>query len=139
MRKRAATLLVLSFLGLVDTLYLGIKRGTPVPCSITTGCEEVLNSRFSTLAGIPISWFGFAFYLAVFSAAAFSVFSDEDRLLGWIFWPALAGLVISIGLVAVQAFILRAYCQYCLVSAILTTLIFFVSPRPVFRRTAPEI
>ena len=98
MKQRAITLLLLSFLGLVDTLYLGIKRGTPVPCSITTGCEEVLNSRFSTLAGF----------------------------------------VISIGLVAVQAFILRAYCQYCLVSAILTTLIFCVSPRPVLRRMAQE-
>ncbi|HET9217686.1 MAG TPA: vitamin K epoxide reductase family protein [Terriglobia bacterium] len=138
MKKRAISLLLLSFLGLVDTLYLGIKRGTPVPCSITTGCEEVLNSSFSTLAGIPISWFGFAFYLAVFSAAAFSVFSDEDRLLKWIFWPALAAFVISIGLVAVQAFILRAYCQYCLVSAILTTLIFFGSPRPGLRRMAQE-
>jgi uncharacterized membrane protein len=138
-KKRAITLLLLSFLGLVDTFYLGLKRGTPVPCSITTGCEEVLNSRFSTFAGIPISWFGFAFYLAVFSAAVFSVFSDEDRLLRWVFWPALSGFVISIGLVAVQAFILRAYCQYCLVSAILTSLIFFVSPRPVLRRMAPEI
>ena len=52
-RSRALALILLSFLGLVDTLYLGIKRGKPVPCTITTGCEEVLNSRFSAVAGIP--------------------------------------------------------------------------------------
>ena len=80
MSGRALALTLLSFLGLVDTLYLGIKRGTPVPCSITSGCEEVLNSRFSELAGIPISWFGFAFYLAVFSSTVFAFFG-EDRLL----------------------------------------------------------
>ena len=136
MNKRAIVLLLLSFLGLVDTLYLGLKRGKPVPCSITTGCEEVLNSEFSTLAGIPISWFGFAFYLLVFSAAAFAVFSEDTRLLNLIFWPALAGFLISIALVGVQAFVLRAYCQYCLASAGLTTLILIASPKPVLRRAA---
>ena len=134
MNKRAIVLLLLSFLGLVDTLYLGLKRGKPVPCSITTGCEEVLNSEFSAVAGIPISWFGFGFYLAVFSAAAFAVFSDDTRLLNLVFWPALAGFLISSALVGVQAFVLRAYCQYCLASAILTTLILIVSPKPSARR-----
>ena len=138
MKKRAITLLLLSFLGLVDTLYLGIKRGKPVPCSITTGCEEVLNSRFSAVGGIPISWFGFAFYFAVFSAAAFAVFSEDNRLMRLVFWPALAGFLISMALVGVQAFILSAYCQYCLVSAVLTTLILIASPKPVTARTAQE-
>jgi uncharacterized membrane protein len=137
-RKRAIVLLLLSFFGLVDTLYLGIKRGKPVPCSITSGCEEVLTSRFSAVGGVPISWFGFAFYLMVFSAAAFAVFSEDDRLLRLIFWPALAGFLISLGLVGVQAFILHAYCQYCLGSAVLTTLIFVASPKPMLSRPVPD-
>jgi uncharacterized membrane protein len=137
-RKRAIALLLLAFLGLVDTLYLGIKRGKPVPCSITNGCEEVLSSRYSAVGGLPISWFGFAFYLMVFSAATFALFSEDDRLLRLIFWPALAGFLISIGLVGVQAFVLHAYCQYCLGSAVLTSLIFFVSPRPTSGRMIPD-
>ena len=114
---------------MVDTLYLGLKRGKPVPCSITTGCEEVLNSAYSTLAGIPISWFGFAFYLTVFSCAVFAAFG-EDWLLRLVFWPVLAAFVVSMGLVGVQAFILHAYCQYCLGSAVLVTLILVASPKP---------
>jgi uncharacterized membrane protein len=90
------------------------------------------------VGGIPISWFGFAFYLTVFSAAAFAVFSDDYRLLRLTFWPALAGFVISLGLVGIQAFILHAYCQYCLGSAVLTTLIFIASPRPAPDRTVPD-
>ena len=130
MRNRALALILLSFLGLVDTLYLGIKRGKPVPCTITTGCEEVLNSRYSAVAGIPISWFGFAFYLTVFGAAAFARFGDDERLLNLIFWPAVAAFLISLGLVAIQAFVLQAFCQYCLGSAILSTLIFVATPKP---------
>src|SRR6185436_16155962 len=100
MKRRALALILLTFLGLIDTLYLGMKRGKPVPCSLTSGCEEVLSSRFSAVAGVPISWFGFAFYLAVFSATIFAFFED-DRLLKLVFWPALAGFLISLGLVAV--------------------------------------
>jgi uncharacterized membrane protein len=90
------------------------------------------------VGGVPISWFGFAFYLTVFSAAAFALFSEDDRLLRLIFWPALGGFLISLGLVGVQAFILHAYCQYCLGSAVLTTLIFFASPRPASGRMIPD-
>jgi uncharacterized membrane protein len=128
-RRRTLALILLTFLGLVDTLYLGMKRGKPVPCSITSGCEEVLNSRYSTLAGIPISWFGFFFYLAVFSCAAYAVFGEE-RALKLVFWPVLAAFLVSMGLVGVQAFILHAYCQYCLGSAVLVTLILVASPKP---------
>jgi uncharacterized membrane protein len=128
-RGRALALVFISFLGLVDTLYLGLKRGKPVACSLTSGCEEVLNSRFSAVAGVPISWFGFAFYLTVFSAGIFSVFGD-DSLLRLIFWPALLGFVLSMVLVGVQAFVLHAYCQYCLGSALLMTSILLVSPKP---------
>jgi uncharacterized membrane protein len=134
--KRVSILILLSFLGLVDTLYLGIHRGKPVPCSVTNGCEEVLNSRYSALAGIPISWFGFAFYLGVFSAAVFASFGD-DGVLRLIFWPALAAFLISVGLVAIQAFVLRAYCQYCLGSAILVTLILIASPKPRRMQRSP--
>lgn len=133
MKGRVLALILISFLGLIDTLYLGLKRGKPVACTLTSGCEEVLNSRFSAVAGVPISWLGFGFYLAVFSASVFALFEDY-RLLNLVFWPALAGFLISMGLVAVQAFILHAYCQYCLGSAILTTSILILSPKPAFRR-----
>ena len=136
MRIRALALVLVSFLGLVDTLYLGIKRGKPVPCTITTGCEEVLNSKYSAVAGIPISWFGFAFYLTVFSGGVFALLGSEG-LLRMIFWASLAAFMVSAGLLGVQAFVLKAYCQYCLASAILVTLIFLCSPRP-WASTKPQ-
>jgi uncharacterized membrane protein len=130
MKIRALILVSLAFLGMIDTLYLGLKRGAgPIPCRVTTGCEDVLNSKYSELAGVPISWFGFAFYLAVFSCAVFYWFG-EAGLLRWVFWPALAAFGVTLVLVGLQAFVLKAYCEYCLLSAILVTGIFFASPWP---------
>lgn len=129
MRIRVLGLILLSFVGLVDTLYLGIKRGKPVVCSITTGCEEVLNSEYSAVGGIPISWFGFAFYLTVFSASAYAIFG-EPAFLRIVFWVAAPAFLVSLGLFGIQAVVLKAYCQYCLGSGILVTLILLVSPKP---------
>ena len=132
MRARILALSVLGFLGMIDTLYLGLKRGAgPIPCTITSGCEEVLTSEYSELKGIPISWFGFAFYLAVFSLAVFAAFGEE-RLLHWIFLLALPAFVVSLVLVGLQVFVIESYCEYCLGSALLVTGILLVSawPRP---------
>jgi uncharacterized membrane protein len=65
----------------------------------------------------------------VFSCAVFAAFG-EDWLLRLVFWPVLTAFVVSMGLVGVQAFVLHAYCQYCLGSAVLVTLILVASPKP---------
>lgn len=115
--------LALSFLGMVETLYLSIQRDSgPVPCHITNGCGDVLTSAYSAVGGIPISWFGFAFYLTIFGATVFDVFGGVDtfrRLRA----PATVALVVSAVLTGIQAFVLDAYCEYCLGSAALSTAI----------------
>jgi uncharacterized membrane protein len=127
MKTRALAIALVAFIGMVDTFYLSLKRDAgPIPCHVTRGCNDVLTSEFSELAGIPISWFGLLFYLFVFSAAVFEV-SGSAKTLQWIFWPALAAFVISLVLTGIQAFVLRAFCEYCLVSAALVTTIFLLS------------
>ena len=64
-----------------------------MPCHVTKGCTDVLNSRFSTLAGIPIAWFGLAFYLTAFSCAVFAL-SGTPGIMNILFWPALLGFLI---------------------------------------------
>jgi len=125
--KRVAAIALISFLGMIDTFYISIKHGgPPVACHITKGCNDVLTSRFSTLVGVPISWFGLAFYLSVFSAAVLA-FSGVAKLIRLVFWPALAAFVTSLVLLGIQAFVLHAYCEYCLMSALFSTLIFVLT------------
>src|SRR5215469_27107 len=113
MSKRVLAIALIAFLGMVDTLYISIKRGgPPVACHVTKGCNDVLTSSYSTLRGIPISWFGLAFYLLVFSCAVFDL-SGSAKLADIILWPASAAFLISVMLVGIQAFVLHAYCEYC--------------------------
>ena len=127
MNSRVLAIALVAFLGMMDTFYISIKRGSgPMPCHVTTGCTDVLNSKYSTLAGIPISWFGLAFYLTAFSCAVFQL-SGSAKLSHLLFWPGLIGFVVSLGLTAIQAFFLHAYCEYCLLSACLVTTIFLLS------------
>ena len=41
----------------------------------------------------------------------------EDRPLKLLVWPALAAFLLSMILVGIQAFVLHAFCRYCLFSA----------------------
>jgi uncharacterized membrane protein len=133
MNKRLLAIVTIAFLGMMDTFYISIKRGgPPVACHVTKGCNDVLTSRYSTLAGIPISWFGLAFYVAVFSCGVFEL-SGSAKVAHLIFWPSLLAFLVSLSLTSVQAFVLHAYCEYCLVSAVFSTSIFALAAR----RTAP--
>lgn len=130
MNWRAILIATLAFVGMIDTFYLSAKRGSgPIPCNITTGCNDVLTSAYSELGGIPISWFGLVFYVVVFSLSVFAL-SGMPGTLSWIFWPASAAFLVSVLLTGIQAFALKAYCEYCLASAALSTAIFLLSPSP---------
>lgn len=141
MKFRAVAVALLALVGLIDALYLSIKRNTPVPCHITHGCENVLTSKYSAIAGVPLSYIGVAFYLTMLSLAVFTLFDEQERPGGGpfrlIFYLSGAGLIVSALLVGIQAFIIKAFCEYCLLSASLVLTIFLVSPNPGSREKAP--
>ncbi len=127
MPPRVLAIALIAFLGMVDTLYISIKRGgPPVACHVTKGCNDVLTSKYSAVAGVPLSWFGLAFYLAVFSCAVFQL-TGSGNTVRLIFWPALLGFLVSLSLTSIQAFVLHAFCEYCLMSALFVTGIFTLS------------
>jgi uncharacterized membrane protein len=140
MKIRPIVIAILAFIGMVDALYLSMKRNAgPIPCHVTHGCTDVLTSKYSEIASIPLSWFGLAFYVTVFSLAIFTIFEEPSRPSGFplkaIFYLAGAGLIVSALLVGIQAFILKAFCEYCLLSAALVLTIFLLSPQV---RTVPD-
>src|SRR5262245_39584506 len=142
MKLRPILIAILAFIGMIDTLFLSIKRNAgPIPCHVTRGCTDVLTSKYSEFGGIPLSWLGLAFYVTVFSLAVFTVFGTSKTGSGLplrtIFCLAGVGLIISGLLVGIQAFVFKAFCEYCLLSAALVFTIFLLSPHPV-RHTLPE-
>ena len=122
MRKIYILTAVLSLLGLTDALYLTIEHltGQTVRCTILSGCSEVLSSQYAVVAGMPLAAVGAAAYFAVFSLAILALFGY--RIAGKILTPlVIAMFFVSAWLFYLQAFVIRQFCQYCLISAAITT------------------
>ena len=109
---------VLAVVGIADSAYLTVSHYTkePVPCSIVEGCETVLTSSYAEIAGIPIAAFGAAAYFAAFSLAILAAYGNRSA---WMLFGAQAFLMAMVSgyLVYVQAFVIGAFCQFCLISA----------------------
>ena len=132
----AAAALV-SLVGLADSIYLTIEHlaGRAVQCTITTGCEEVLSSSYAAIGGVPLAAIGAVAYFVFFSTAILAAFGN--RLAGnlLIYLVALM-LAVSVYLFILQAFVLHAFCQFCLLSAAVTLLLALIiaAERFYFRR-----
>jgi uncharacterized membrane protein len=122
-------ILALSFAGYLDALYLTLahyRRVIP-SCSLTRGCEEVLTSRFASMFGIPTAVLGLAFYLVTYYLAVVTITYSDDRYRLALKLGAGAGFLASALLFLAQALVIRAYCQYCVASAIAALGIFLLS------------
>jgi uncharacterized membrane protein len=124
MRKIYVSAALLSLLGLADALYLTIEHltGATVQCTILSGCSEVLSSRYAVVAGLPLAGFGAAAYFTVFSLATLAAFGY--RAAGTLLTPLLSAMfIVSLWLIYLQAFVIRQFCQYCLFSAAITSVL----------------
>ena len=119
--KFAAVAALVSLIGLGDSIYLTVHHYTaaPVPCSIVAGCETVLASAYATLAGIPLGIFGIAAYLIAFILAVLTILGSSKT---WVLFAALTFLMALFTgwLLYLQGFVIGAFCQFCLLSAIST-------------------
>ena len=115
---------LLSLLGLADAVYLTVEHltGRSVRCTVTSGCSEVLASPYATVAGYPLALLGALAYFTAFSLATLAAFGSQRA--GNLF-AVLAALMFatSLWLFYLQAFVLHAFCQYCLLSAAISTLL----------------
>lgn len=113
--------MLVSLVGLGDSIYLMIQHltGQSVKCTVTTGCSAVLSSPYASIAGIPTAAFGSLAYFAAFSLATLAAFGYERARTGLAILVA-PMLLTTLWLLYLQAFVLRAYCEYCLLSAAVT-------------------
>lgn len=112
---------VLSLGGLADALYLTVEHltGQTVRCTITSGCSEVLASSYATVAGYPLAGLGAVAYFTVFSLAILALFGY--RVAGQLLLPLVSVMFLtSLWLLYLQAFVIHAFCQFCLLSAAIT-------------------
>jgi len=118
---------IVALLGLADAIYLTVHHYTavPVPCSITEGCEQVLTSSYAEIGGFPLAAFGAVAYFVAFSLALLAVFGD--RRMWTLFGIQVTLMMIFTGwLLYLQAVVIEAFCQFCLLSAATTFTLFLI-------------
>ena len=129
---RRSITFALSLLGLFDSLYLlwvYASPSHPMVC-LGGGCDQVRASRFAHVAGVPTPLFGVVMYgvlaLLIFAEPLVAPASGAlvRRAVAVI---AALGVIASAALTAIEAFIIHAWCVWCVVQAIAVTIIFILS------------
>lgn len=128
-----ALLTILAVVGLLDSWYIIYKkqRKEKLVCFVGQDCNEVVNSQYSHIYGVPNEILGIIFYLSVLGLMGLVALGTTElhgvSILSAIHAAALAALLISIYLTAIQAFVLKAWCEYCLVAAFANFGIFVIA------------
>ena len=122
------SLVVLAFLGLINSSYIAYKRKTkqPLVCPINNGCNAVMESRWSRMFYIKNDTLGIIYYASLF-IVSFSLFSyNSHTILISKFLLIINSLafLFSLFLLYIQKYKIKSYCFYCLISALITHLVF---------------
>ncbi len=107
--------------------YVHYAELEPICAGGGGGCERVQNSSYAELAGIPVAVLGVVGYASIL--LSLWVPGDAGRVGGAVL--ALAGFGFSAYLTWLELFEIDAICQWCVVSAVLMTLLAFVTARRV--------
>jgi uncharacterized membrane protein len=115
---------LVSLIGLADAIYLTTEHlsGRSVRCTIVSGCSEVLSSKYATVAGFPLAALGAIAYFVVFSLATLAAFGYKTS--GKLLTVIVAAMFLTtLWLLYLQAFVIHHFCQFCLLSALVTTIL----------------
>ena len=116
------------FVALYLTLYKLGYIGT-LACAVGS-CETVQTSKWATFVGFPVGAWGVGYYLVVLALGLVGLtprYADTRRLSELLVWLTGFGLVFSLWLTYLELFVIHAICQWCVISAILATVLFVLS------------
>ena len=123
--------IIFSLIGFLDSLYLFYSEITGrFYCPIQGGifeCETVNTSKFAKLLGVHVSFWGMLFYLLVIIILFLSQYTKNEYWLSFFIQAAgLWGVLFSIYLTIIEIFVIKKMCEFCLLSAICTLIIFIL-------------
>jgi uncharacterized membrane protein len=124
--------LVLAVLGIGVAGYLVYVHYADIDpvCNIAHGCHKVQTSDYAELAGVPVALLGLIGYV-VLLGALIAPQGEVARMAAAL--TALVGFGFSMYLTYRELFTIDAICQWCVLSAILMTLLAIVCTWRVLR------
>ena len=128
--RMAAALLALTGVLLAAYLYL-YKMGVVGTMVCGSGsCELVQTSQWSRFLGIEVSLIGLLGYIGILGVSLAGLQpAHQDRRwpVTWLIILSGGGFLFSAYLTYIEIFVIDAICRWCVVSAVIITLIFIVS------------
>lgn len=128
---------VVGIAGLIDSGYLFLNRlkEKPLICPLNYDCAKVTESRWGKIFGVRNEILGMFFYVFIILAAFVVLFQPSlgPPLIKIMFSVSAIGLIFSLFLTSLQIFVIKNFCFYCLISAVLSLLIFINALFLIFR------
>lgn len=122
-------IIFIAFAGFILAAYIRHKKVSKetLVCPLKADCDTVIFSDYSKFFGVPVELLGMAYYLAV--AVAYGVFltlpTEMPQLIVFgVFSATVIAFLFSLYLTFIQAFAIKQWCTWCLVSAGFSTVIF---------------
>jgi len=105
---------VVALAGIAVAGYLTIVHYRPdaLVCTVSGGCETVQESDYATLVGVPVALLGLLAYATVLVLTLLD--GHRARLVCAVI--ALSGAGFAVYLIVLQAFVIDAWCVWCLVN-----------------------
>jgi uncharacterized membrane protein len=110
--RAGLALVALAGSGVAGYLTYVHYRPEALICTSSGGCETVQESSYAELAGIPVALLGLLAYLAVLALVAW----DSEAARTVVAAIALGAAGFAVYLVSLQAFVIDAWCVWCLVN-----------------------
>jgi uncharacterized membrane protein len=132
----------LAALGFINAGYIQYKKGSPkkLQCLIGDGdCNAVVTSKYNQMFGIPNEILGMLFYASVIALVLINNFVTQSitfvvepgqytLALGLALFIIESGaLVVSIVLTVIQAVVLKEWCEYCILSAVINLIMWVIT------------
>ena len=121
--------IIISLLGFLNALYLFYAAiSGNINCPLEGGifqCEIVHASPYAKFLGVHVSLWGIIYFLVIIILLFLALQNKNPYWIGF-FLPAagLFGLGFSIYLTCIEIFVITYFCEFCLLSAILTLVVF---------------
>lgn len=125
-RHKHDIITILAVLALCVSVYLSIAKALSltVPCDFTGGCETVLTSKYSSLLGLPLSTWGIVYFSVIIVISLLANYYQNARRALKV---CLAGGALgALSFLFIQFFIIKAVCQYCLITDTLSIIMFLI-------------
>ena len=136
--KNRMAITLLALIGALISLYMTLhKLGVIGELLCGTGsCEIVQTSKWAVFMGVPVPYWGLAGYTILTTLGLASLqprFMDSGPLRAALVFTVSVAFLFTVYLTALEAFVINAWCRWCIASAVVATLLFLCTI-PEFRR-----